>query len=80
VSKNQHSFYVPTRFGKAVTRATDFINSSPGALSDFSSLWYSNVYVSVAMEKVKGATVVKVSGDYSNIGKWVKEVKDVSRS
>ena len=95
MSKNQHSFYVPTRFGEAVTRATDFINSSPGAavpkeefmiLSDCSSLWYSNVYVSVATEKVKGATVVKISGDfltkefegdYSNIGKWVKEVKKI---
>ena len=95
MSKNQHSFYVPTRFGEAVTRATDFINSSPGAavpkeefmiLSGCSSLWYSNVYVSVATEKVKGATVVKISGDfltkafegdYSNIGKWVKEVKKI---
>jgi hypothetical protein len=45
--------------------------------------------LSLAPEKVKGATVVKISGDflakalegdYSNISKWVKEVKDFSRS
>ncbi len=43
-------------------------------------------HVSVATEKVKGATVVKISGDflakalegdYSNISKWVKEVKKI---
>jgi hypothetical protein len=53
-------------------------------LSDCTSPWYSNVYVSVATANVEGVTVEKISGDflakafegdYSNIGKWVKEVE-----
>lgn len=53
-------------------------------LSDCPSPWYTNVYVSVSTDKVEGATIKKISGhfvgkafegDYSNIGKWVKEVE-----
>eukprot|EP00804_Cyclotella_cryptica_P013143 CCRYP_019645-RA/>CCRYP_019645-RA protein AED:0.02 eAED:0.06 QI:0/0/0.5/1/1/1/2/2912/186 len=53
-------------------------------MSDCASPWYTNVLVSVATEEVKGAAVEKISGDflakvfegdYSNIGKWVKEVE-----
>ena len=55
-------------------------------LSDCTSPWYSNVYVSTATEKVKDATVESISGsflgksfqgDYSNIGKWMKEVEKI---
>jgi hypothetical protein len=53
-------------------------------LSDCTSPWYSNVYVSVVTANIEGVTVEKISGDflakafegdYSNIGKWVKEVE-----
>ena len=53
-------------------------------LSDCVSPWYTNVYVSVATETVDNATIEKMSGDflgkvfegeYSNMGKWVKEVE-----
>ncbi|KAL7477404.1 hypothetical protein ACHAW6_003208 [Cyclotella cf. meneghiniana] len=53
-------------------------------MSDCASPWYTNVLVSVATQEVKGAAVEKISGDflakvfegdYSNIGKWVKEVE-----
>jgi hypothetical protein len=53
-------------------------------MSDCASPWYTNVLVSVASQEVKGAAVEKISGyflakvfegDYSNIGKWVKEVE-----
>ncbi|KAL7474586.1 hypothetical protein ACHAW6_000558, partial [Cyclotella cf. meneghiniana] len=53
-------------------------------MSDCASPWYTNVLVSVATQEVNGAAVEKISGDflakvfegdYSNIGKWVKEVE-----
>ena len=89
------SLYIPLNFGKAVIRAMEKIRNTPGAvvpkedymiLSDCSSPWYSNVYVSTAKEKVEGAIVEKISGsffgksfegDYSNIGKWLKEVEKI---
>ena len=55
-------------------------------LSDCKSPWYSNIFVSVAKEEVEGAEVEKISGvfmakafegDYSNIGNWVKEMKEL---
>lgn len=53
-------------------------------LSDCVSPWYTNVYVSVATETLDNATIEKMSGDflgkvfegeYSNVGKWTKEVE-----
>ncbi|KAL3791767.1 hypothetical protein ACHAWO_012975 [Cyclotella atomus] len=85
--------HVPLNFGKAVTRSMNKIDNVPEAkvpkdqfmiLSECTSPWYSNVYVSVATAKVEGATVETISGDflakafegdYSNIRKWVKEMK-----
>ena len=52
-------------------------------LSECSSLWWSDVLVSTSKEYVEGAEVKMISGsflakafegDYSNIGKWVKEM------
>jgi hypothetical protein len=86
------SMYFPLNFGKAVTRSMAKIDKYPGAkvpkeefmiLSDCTSPWYSNVYVSIAGDEVEGANVEKISGDflakafegdYSNIGKWIKEM------
>jgi len=73
---------------RALKRITDAGAESPKdemmVLSECISPWYSDVYVSVAKEEVDGAEVEKISGtflskafegDYSNMGKWVEEMK-----
>jgi hypothetical protein len=55
-------------------------------LSECSSPWWSDVLVSTSKECVEGAEVKMISGsflakafegDYSNIGKWVKEMNEL---
>ena len=78
------SSHKSNRFHQQLSRCC----STQGRIHDTERLLLSLVlqHVSVATEKVKGATVVKISddflakafeGDYSNSGKWVKEVKKI---
>jgi hypothetical protein len=90
-------FYVPLNFGQAMTRAQRKIDQANAAvppddfllLSDMSSPWSSNIYLSVSSSKeeniVPGAEVVHMSGSfltkvfegpYSNMGKWIKHMKE----
>ena len=90
-------FYVPLAFGRAVIRAMKKISNagaeSPKSdvmiLSDCTSPWYTNIFVSSTKDEVPGAEVEKISGtflakayegDYSNMGKWVKETKEIVRT
>ena len=91
-------FYVPLAFGRAVIRTMKRI-SDAGAehpsksdvmiLSDCTSPWYANIFVSTTKEDIPGAQVKKISGtflakayegEYSNMGKWVKETKEIVRT
>lgn len=58
-------------------------------LSDCISPWYTNIFVSTTKDDVPGAEVQKISGtflakayegDYSNMGKWVKETKELVKT
>ena len=81
-------FYIPLAFGRAVTRASTKISSANAEckkdefmiLSDCTSPFYSNVYLSVSKEVVKGAQIEKISGIF--LAKvfdryWVDEMKDI---
>mmetsp|Transcript_6720 Transcript_6720/g.10521 ORF Transcript_6720/g.10521 Transcript_6720/m.10521 type:complete len:265 (+) Transcript_6720:1-795(+) len=87
-------FHVPLAFGNAVARAMKKIEQSGAQvpkedfmiLSECSSPWWSDVFVSTSKEYVEGAEVTLISGmylakafegDYSNIGKWVREINDL---
>ena len=87
--------YIPfLSFGRATTRALKKISGADAEcdrdnfmiLSDCSSPWYSNIYLTCNKDEVKGATVEKISGvflakafegDYSKTGKWVNDMKEV---
>lgn len=87
-------FHVPLAFGNAVARAMKKIEQSGAQvpredfmiLSECSSPWWSDVFVSTSKDHVEGAEVTFISGlylakafegDYSNIGKWVREINDL---
>lgn len=87
-------FHVPLAFGNAVARAMKKIELSRAQvpkedfmiLSECSSPWWSDVFVSTSKHHVVGAEVTHISGlyltkafegDYSNIGKWVREINDL---
>lgn len=83
-------YYIPLGFGRAVTRALKKIEAAEAEapndefmiLSDCHSPWHSGVFVSCAKDKVvEGAETISgeflakaFEGDYSNIGKWMKEM------
>ncbi|KAL7432904.1 hypothetical protein ACHAXH_001918 [Discostella pseudostelligera] len=89
--------YVPLAFGRAVVRVMKQI-SDAGAeppksdvmiLSDCTSPWYTNIYVSTTKDDVPGVEVQKISGtflakayegDYSNMGKWATETKELVKT
>ena len=88
-------FYIPLAFGRAVTRATTKISNANAEcpkeefmiLSDCTSPFYSNIYLSISKDKeVKDAQIETISGiflakvfegEYRDMGNWVDEMKDI---
>ncbi|MCK5476991.1 MAG: hypothetical protein KAI55_03650 [Candidatus Aenigmarchaeota archaeon] len=87
-------FHFPLNFGKVVVKNMEMIKKAdalltePLMLSDENSLWGSDIYIAVSkevpeakMKKISGTFLTKVfEGTYSNIGKWVKEIKEYVKS
>ena len=86
--------HMPLGFERAVKRAFKKINDANAGLpnndvmilSDCSSPWFSNIFVSVAKEEVAGAEVETITGTflakafegaYSNIRYWIKEMHEL---
>lgn len=82
-------FHIPLNFGKVIVRnmakikeANAFI-PEPLVLSDESSLWRSEMYITISqevpetkMEKISGTFLTKVfEGSYKNMRNWIKEMK-----
>lgn len=81
--------HIPLNMGKVMARnmekirEADALAPEPLMLSDEKSLWASDIYIEVSKEvpgsemaRVPGTFLTKVfEGSYSNIGKWVKEMK-----
>lgn len=87
-------FHIPLNFGKVMVKNMEMIEAAgalapePLMLSDEKSLWGADIYIMVGKE-VPGAKMARISGTfltkvfegpYSNVGKWVKEMKDYVKS
>ncbi|MBU0708892.1 hypothetical protein KJ596_04050 [Patescibacteria group bacterium] len=82
--------HIPLNFGKVMVKnmekieQAEALNPEPLVLSDENSLFGSDLYIAVnkdvpdaEMVKISGTFLSKVfEGDYRNMGKWVKEMKD----
>ena len=90
-----HAFlHIPLNFGAVITRDQKAIEGAaaypedPIWLTEDTSLWGSDIYVSidreipdVAIEKLSGVFLTKVfEGPYRNVGKWMKEMDDHVRA
>ena len=82
-------FGIPLGFGKLMVRNMEIVKNAgaiveaPLMLSDCSSPWRTDVYIEISkeipgqnMQRITGNFLTKVfEGSYSNIGKWIKEMK-----
>ena len=87
-------FHIPLNYGKVMKRNMDKIEKAgakaiePLMLSDEHSSWGAEIYIAVAKE-VPESAMVRISGNYlskvfegsySNMGKWIKEMKAFAQS
>lgn len=87
-------FHIPLNFGQVMKRIMDKIEVSNVkseemiVLSDEDSLWGTNVFVNVSgdvksgkMTTISGTFLSKTfEGSFSNMGKWIKEMKEFVKS
>jgi len=86
-------FYMPLNFGAVVVKNVKKIEKAkavvkvPLMLSEC-SMFNTNIYIAVSkkvpdskMEKISGTVLSKVfEGDYSNMGRWIKEMNEYVKS